>query len=162
MKITILSDIHDQTDNLARALEQSADSDLLICCGDLCSPFVMQDIGRGFANPIHVVFGNNDGDLFRHTAMAAKFPHITVHGEYFEETFGGLTFAVTHFDNIGRAIAKGGAFDVVCCGHNHQFEISNTGNTLLINPGEIYGGRSGHATFVVFDTATREARRVDL
>jgi len=162
MKIAILSDIHDQLDNLRRALKQSADCDVMICCGDLNSPFVARELGDGFPGPIHVVFGNNDGDRFRIAAVGSKFEQITFHGEYAELAFDRRTFAVQHFDNIGRALAKGDAFDVVCFGHNHQFELSRTGDTQVINPGEIFGQLSGSATFVKYDTASGQPTRIDL
>jgi len=162
MKIAILSDIHDEASHLARALEKARGADVLVCCGDLCSPFILQDLGRGFSGPVHVVFGNNDGDLFRMTGMATQFPQMILHGEYAELDFDGVSFSVNHFDHIGRSIAKGEKYDVVCFGHNHEFEISSVGKTLVINPGEVYGKRKGAATFVIYDTETRQATRVDL
>lgn len=162
MKIALFSDIHDHSGNLKKALAQIQDQDVLLCCGDLCSPFIVNQLGRGFAKETHIVFGNNDGDLFRMSNLARQFPHIQLHGEYVELTLGGLEFAINHFDNIGRGLAKGGAFDVVCFGHNHQYETAQIGKTRLINPGEIYGLRTGHATFALFDTESGEVQRVDL
>lgn len=160
MKVAILSDIHDQIPNLKKALAKAADTDALICCGDLNSPFIAKHLGEGYQRPIHVVFGNNDGDRFRIALNAAAFPQLTLHGEFAELEFDGRTFAVNHFDNIGRALAKGEAFDVVCFGHNHQFEITPQGRTLVINPGEIYGALTGEAGFVIYDTQTHTAERV--
>lgn len=162
MKIAILSDIHDHSGNLKKALAQIQDQDVLLCCGDLCSPFIVNQLGRGFTRDIHIVFGNNDGDLFRMTNLAQQYPHIQLHGEYVELTLGGLVFAINHFDNIGRGLAKGGAFDVVCFGHNHKYETAQIGKTRLINPGEIYGHRTGYATFALFDTVSGEVQRVDI
>jgi putative phosphoesterase len=162
MKVAIISDIHDQIPNLKNALGKAAGTDALICCGDLNSPFIVKVLGEGHPGPIHVVFGNNDGDRFRIALNAEAFPQITLHGEYAELELGGRTFAVNHFDNIGRGLAKGEAFDVVCFGHNHRFEISPQGGTLLINPGEIFGGLSGEAGFVIYDTDAHAAERVAL
>lgn len=162
MKIAILSDIHDNLDALANALEAAKSCEVLICCGDLNSPFVVKALGAGFAGPQHIVFGNNDADRFRITTIARDFPHINLHGEYAELEFGGLSFSVNHFDNIGRALAAGGQFDVVCFGHNHRHEVAQNGRTTFINPGEIYGRLSGKSTFVIFETATREASLISL
>ena len=162
MQIAILSDIHDNLPALRRALEKCQGADALICCGDLCSPFVARELGTGFDRPTHIVFGNNDGDPFRIASNAARFPQIQLHGEYVELDLGGKSFAINHFDNIGRALTRGGVFDVVCFGHNHKFEITHAGRTLVINPGEIFGGLTGHSTFVLYDTATGETTRVDL
>jgi len=160
MKLAIISDIHDHIPNLEKALPQAADCDALICCGDLNSPFVAKALGEGYRGPIHVVFGNNDGDRFRIAAIGSQFDQITFHGEYAELELDGKQFAIQHFDNIGRGLAKGEAFDVVCFGHNHQFELSKVGRTQIINPGEILGLLSGTATFVKYDTTTGEAEKI--
>jgi len=162
MKVAILSDIHDQLKNLRQALSRCKEVDVLICCGDLCSPFIAKELAQGFLKPIHIVFGNNDGDRFRIMGNGKKFCQLEFHGEYAELEIDGKTFSVNHFDDIGRALARGGVFDVVCFGHNHQFEISSVDKTTIINPGEIYGGLTGNATFALYDTETGEADRVDL
>ena len=160
MQIVILSDIHDNVWKLDAALAAVQSADAMICCGDLCSPFVVHQMARGFARPIHIVFGNNDGDLFRITANSHKYAHVQVHGELYRAEFGGRKFAVNHYDGIARAIAASGEFDVVCYGHNHVYQISRTGRTLAINPGAIMGSTFGPdgmrtdvaSTFVVYDT----------
>lgn len=162
MKVAILSDIHDNLPALRQALPRCQEAEVLICCGDFCSPFVSKALGAGFAKPIHAVFGNNDGDRFRLVSVAKGYSHLQFHGEYVELTLDGKTFSINHFDNIGRAIAKGGNYDVVCFGHNHQFEITPLGSSLIINPGEIYGGLTGHSTFVMYDTINAKAKRIEL
>jgi putative phosphoesterase len=162
MKLAILSDIHDNIAKLRSALASARDrgAETLICCGDLCSPFIAKELGQGFSGPIHIVFGNNDGDRFRTATNATKYSQLQFHGEYVELEIEGRRFAINHFDNIGRAIACGETFDVVCFGHNHQFEITQQGKTLVINPGEIYGMLTGQSTFVIYDTETGTAERV--
>ena len=158
MKIGVISDIHDNVWKLAGALERLRDADALICCGDLCAPFIVPQLAEGFAGPIHIVFGNNDGDRFRIAQNADRYNHLTLHGEFAALTLGGKRIAVHHFDDVGRLIAASGRYDVVCFGHNHRYEVGREGRTLVINPGEIMG-RSGVATYVVYDTETDEAAR---
>jgi putative phosphoesterase len=170
MQIAILSDIHDNVWKLAVALDAAQGTDALICCGDLCSPFIIHQIGRGFSKPAHIVFGNNDGDLFRITANARSYEHIRIHGELFRGEFGGQRFAVNHYDGIARTIAASGEFDVVCFGHNHVYEVARVGRTLAINPGAVMGatfaadGRRTDvaSTMVFYDTATCETRKLEL
>lgn len=162
MKVAILSDIHDNLPALKQVLQRCQSAEVLICCGDFCSPFVAAALGQGFTKPIHAVFGNNDGDRFRLAAAAAKFPLFHFAGEYVELELGGRTFSVNHFDNIGRAIAKGGQYDVVCFGHNHKAEITPAGKTLVINPGEVYGGLTGRSTFAIYDTESGKAECIEV
>ena len=159
MLLAVVSDIHDNLWNLAAAMEVIRTADALLCCGDLCSPFVIDELAKSGIN-VHVVFGNNDADLYRITAKALKKPNFEVHGEFFQQTFDGRRIAMNHFDYLARPIAKSGDFDVVCFGHNHEFEISREGTTLLINPGPIMGAKFSTgkwqdtpATFVLYDTA---------
>jgi putative phosphoesterase len=163
MRIAILSDIHDNLWNLAAAVRFVQDTELLICCGDLCSPFVIDELVK-FTNPIHIVFGNNDADLYRITSKALKKPACHVHGELFESTLDGQRFAVNHFDYLSRPMAKSGNYDVVCFGHNHELEIGREGSCVLINPGPIMGAKfsSGNwedvtPSFVIYDTGSRIA-----
>lgn len=162
MRIAIISDIHDNIPKLRSALAIVRDADAIICCGDLCSPFIIKELATAFDQDIHIVFGNNDGDPYRIAAGATGFPHVKIHGEFCELEFDGKRFAVNHFDNMGRPMSRSGAYDVVCFGHNHQFEISREGDTLVINPGEIYGQLTGNSTCAVYDTQTGEATRVDV
>ncbi|HEX7359421.1 MAG TPA: metallophosphoesterase family protein [Bryobacteraceae bacterium] len=163
MRIAIFSDIHDNLWNLAPAVHAVAGADALICCGDLCSPFVIDELGK-FHKDVHIVFGNNDADLYRITAKAMKTSRIRVHGELLQADFDGRRFAVNHFDYLARPMAKSGDYDVVCFGHNHEREIGREAGCLLINPGPIMGAKfsSGvwedvQPSFAVYDTAAHRA-----
>jgi len=166
MRIAVLSDIHDNVWKLDAALAGVQSADAMICCGDLCSPFIVHQLGRGFAAPIHIVFGNNDGDLFRITANARRYPHIQLHGEWFRGEFESRRVAAHHYDNVARAVAASGEFDLLCFGHNHVFEITRSGRTLALNPGAIMGAAFAAdgartdvpSTFAIYDTAAGQAQ----
>ena len=165
MRIAVLSDIHDNVWKLDGALKGVEDTGALICCGDLCSPFIIHQMGRGYAHPIHVIFGNNDADLFRITANARKYPQIQIHGEFLRGEFDGKRLAANHYDNIALAIAASNEFDVVCYGHNHLYDVRRVGRTLALNPGPIMGASFGpdairtdvFPTFLIYDTQTDQA-----
>lgn len=164
MQIAVLSDIHDNLWNLAAALQfLEGRAAVLLCCGDLCSPFVIDQLER-FRGDVHIVFGNNDADLFRITAKAAKLPQMHLHGELFEGTFENRHFAMNHYDTIARPLAASARYDVVCFGHNHELETARLGQTLLINPGPIMGAKftggrwqDTEPTFAIYDTASNRA-----
>jgi putative phosphoesterase len=158
MRIAILSDIHDNIWKLETLLG-SLEAEVVIFCGDFCAPFTLAQIAEGFSGPIHSVFGNNDGDLFLLARVASQFPHVKLHGEFAELTLDTRRVAVTHYPAMGRALAQGGVYDLVCHGHSHERVIEQEGNTLRVNPGEVMG-RFGTSTYAVYDTATGQAEFV--
>jgi putative phosphoesterase len=162
MRVAILSDIHDNIPKLRAALGGLKGVGAVLCLGDLCSPFIVKELGEGFRGPLHVVFGNNDGDRYRIAEVAKEYPHIQIHGEYADLEIDGRSFSLNHYDDIARAIAATGKHDVVCHGHSHRLVIERKGSTLVVNPGEIFGLLSGKSTFVIYDTQTGEAERVDV
>lgn len=152
-KIAIISDTHDNFTNLSRALEQihAAGADMLLHCGDLCAPFMVSRLAQGFAGPIHIVFGNNDGDGRLIQSIASKHPQVTLHGIYAEISNGNRTLAMIHYPEPARRIAASDAFDLVCYGHDHTQHLSAVGRTWLLNAGELMGLRS-KPTWATYDT----------
>jgi putative phosphoesterase len=169
MKIAILSDIHDNVWKLQKALDwitaPENTVEALMICGDLCSPFVLGMIQSRFQRPVHLVFGNNDGDTFRLTHLAGS--QVFIHGELAELTYyegelysgieeasdrQGLSIAVNHYHDIAEGLIQSGRYNVVCYGHNHKHRIAyydrasrkyvdrSSGDTILsINPGALMG-----------------------
>lgn len=143
MRLGILSDIHDNLWNLRVALDRMNEgADVLLCCGDLCSPFVMDELKK-FHGPVHVIFGNNDADLFRITKKSND--HVQVYGELFTAELAGRRVAANHFDYIARPMAQSGMYDLVCFGHNHRISNEKFGETLALNPGPVMGVAFGPA-----------------
>jgi hypothetical protein len=166
MKITVISDIHDNIWNLQKALAmpELQATEAMLFCGDLCSPFVLHLLGRGYSKPIHMVLGNNDGDVAAIIGNSKKYSNIHIHGEYFRSFLGGRSLAMNHYPEKARAIAENGGYDIVCYGHNHTaVNDEMVGNTLLINPGAIMGYHGGSlidipVTFLVVDTDLLKAK----
>jgi putative phosphoesterase len=159
MKIAILSDIHDNIWTLRSALNAMQDADVLICCGDLCSPFNVPLLAENFPNPIHFVYGNNDGDLFRITKNASRFSRFHIEGELFLTEMDGKKIVANHYDNIAMELTRSGVYDLVFFGHNHRYQVERFGKTLAINPGTLMGYspldmKEVPPTFVVYDTLT--------
>lgn len=161
MKIALFSDSHDQIAHLEAALVAArvAGAQLLLHAGDLCAPFMLDRLGRGFAGPIHVVFGNNDGDGRLLQTIATKHAHITLHGIYAEIDLPSTgqaparRLALIHYPEPARRIAQSGEFDLVCYGHNHQKHVEQLGRGWLVNPGELLG-MNGAPTWGLYDTHT--------
>jgi putative phosphoesterase len=160
VRIAILSDVHDNLWQLETLLAGLV-ADALIFCGDFCAPFTLAQIAQGFAGPVHVVFGNNDGDQFLLAQVAANFDHVTLHGQFAELELEGRKVAVTHYPQLGEALARGGVYDLVCHGHSHERVVEQVGETLRVNPGEVMG-RFGLSTYALYDTATGQAEIMDV
>jgi uncharacterized protein len=153
VKIAVLSDIHDRLDHLALVLAEVAQQGCEQLCflGDFCAPFSLAALAQGFAGPIHVVFGNNDGDVFLLCKVAQQHPHVTLHGPLAELELGGRKIALNHYPEISRRLAESQAYDAVFSGHDHQRYLYQIQRTLWANPGEIMG-RFGGVSYGIYDT----------
>jgi len=160
MKIGVISDVHDNIWALPEALSRLSDCEALLCLGDLCAPFTITEIAEGFPRPVHLVWGNNDGDKLLITRNAAAAGNVTIHGELAELEMDGRTIAMTHYPNIAAALARGETYDLVCHGHNHQRAVSQVGRTIQFNPGEVMG-RFGVRSVGVYDTGSGRAEIIE-
>lgn len=161
MLIAILSDIHDNIWQLDKVLARVTDGEALIFCGDFCAPFTLTQLGQTFKGPVHVVWGNNDGDKWLLTRNASALGNVQLHGELAELEIGGRKIAVNHYPHIARHLAESGSYDLVCYGHDHTALIDQIGRTLLVNPGEVMG-RFGRSTFAWYNTETGLAELVEV
>jgi len=158
MQVAVMSDIHDNIWWLKAALERIGDAgaEALAFCGDFCAPFTLKQIADGFSGPAHCVFGNNDGDKWFLSRIAAGADHVTLHGELAELTLGERRIAVNHYPAIARGLAASGHYDAVFFGHSHERHLAWVKDTLLLNPGEMMG-RFGAPTYALYDTDTGQA-----
>lgn len=163
MKVIICSDIHDNIWNLATAIEQwrGMQAGALCFLGDFCAPFTLRQLAEGFAGPVHVVFGNNDGDEYLLTKIAASFPHVKLHGVFAELELDGCPIALHHYPEVAQGLAQSGKYRAVFSGHDHLRYVRGNAATLWANPGEIMG-RFGQPSFGVYDTADGSFAHVEL
>ncbi len=156
MKLALISDTHDHVHNLQRALPALQQADAILHCGDICSPFTLKRLAEGVqGKPVHVVWGNNDGDRRMLAVIAAQAGNVILHGEFADFEIEGFRIAMSHYPEVARAVAASQQHDLVCYGHDHQAFEGRVGATLLVNPGELAGVLTGRATWVLLDTAQR-------
>jgi putative phosphoesterase len=149
MKLAVLSDSHDNIWKLDQALPELAQADAVLHCGDLCSPFMIKRLAEGVGEtPIHVVWGNNDGDQFTIGRVAREFKQVTLHGDLAAFELGDVPVAANHYPEIAEGLAASGEFDIVCYGHNHTQKQEKIGGCLLLNPGELMG-MNGASTIAI-------------
>jgi putative phosphoesterase len=159
MVIGILSDTHDNLDNLKKAIDifQANNVEHIIHAGDYTSPFtyrVMKHFTGGFTG----IFGNNDGDkvLLNNVYQGRIFtqPHIFRLHE--------RKIVVMHEPGVVDALADSGHFDLVIYGHTHEPVIKRVKNTLVVNPGEVAGWLYGKPSAAVMNLETMEAEILNL
>lgn len=151
MKIGILSDTHDHIDHTRAVLEVFEKQEVckIIHCGDFCSPFMIPLFEN---RDIHVIFGNNDGDLFNIQKKAEQFG-VHLEGDFWDTEIRHKKIAVYHgtYQGITDALIASGIYDIVITGHTHTFvfEECKAGKCYHINPGSVNGfGNPGTAVIV--------------
>jgi putative phosphoesterase len=164
MLIGIMSDAHDSVQGVKDALSVFSQKgvSMVLFAGDMvgsgnCYAF------EGLGLPLKLVYGNNDGDR-----VGLQRDFARVGGEYLGD-FGeveadGLKIALMHGTDepLVKAVVASEIYDVVVRGHNHCAEVTHYGNTLLVNPGEIWGYLTGLSSVAILDTTDLEAEIIEL
>jgi len=162
MVLGVLSDSHDNIWKLDLALPHLCKAQVILHCGDLCSPFVVKRMASGLrGRQIHIVWGNNDGDPLAIAGLARAHAHVHLHGQLAELTFNGCRVAVNHYPPIALGLAKSGSYDLVCYGHDHHAKMEEVGDCILLNPGELMG-LEGKSMMALYDTESRLAEYIEL
>ena len=162
MKICILSDSHDNREYLEAAVRAAsvAGAEAVLHCGDVVAPSTLEVI-LPFGLPVHVIHGNNTGDLYMLGRIASRAAdQVHYYGQDAGISLGGRRIFMVHYPHYARAMATTGDWDLVCCGHDHTLNIEIIDNiagkqTLLVNPGTV-GGIKAPATYVMADLETME------
>ncbi len=162
MKICIVSDSHDHREPLAAAVAEgkALGAQAVLHCGDLVTPSTLHAI-LGFGLPIHLIHGNNTGDLFNLSRFAQE-PGSLLHyyGQDASLVLAQRRIFMVHFPHYAKAMALTGDYDLVCNGHEHRAVVERIRNVkgeevLRIDPGTV-AGVSAPATYVFGDLQTME------
>ena len=159
MKIALMSDSHDNMDALYKAVEycNREKVDHVLHAGDLVAPFVSRALKKLQA-PLTIVYGNNDGERLGLNAMFKGMIFDPPH----EITIDNRKVLMLHAPIVLDDLRNSGKYDLVLYGHIHEIEISETNNTLVVNPGEVCGWLTGKSTMAIWDTKTNKATLVEL
>jgi putative phosphoesterase len=169
MKICILSDSHDHIPLLEAAVKAAKGEgvEAVLHCGDVVAPSTLHCLDK-FNLPVHVIHGNNTGDLYTLGQLASRDENnIHYHGMDAAVELAGRNIFLVHYPHYARAMAATGDWDLVCCGHSHRISIERIENikgsvTHLVNPGTIGGVGKSAATYILadLDNMTFEPREV--
>jgi putative phosphoesterase len=152
-----MADTHDRLPTLDSALEvfRRAGVDAVVHAGDMVAPFAAQRLVR-FPGPVHVVYGNNDGERAGLQKVLPKIQDgpLKLH-------LGGRRIVVHHFIDWLRAEDLAEA-EVVVSGHTHEVVNKTQGGQLILNPGECCGWVHGRCTVAILNTEGPSAEVIAL
>lgn len=163
MKIGLISDTHDNIQNIRKAVRKFNDKhvDVVIHAGDFVNPIAVESLA---GVTLVGVLGNNDTDIVGLTSIFDKI-HAELKGEIFEKVYDRMRFAVYHGTSLAKKeqLIKSGKYDVFIYGHTHRKDNKQIGTTRVINPGTAKGWFFGlFATIAVFDTSSRKLEFINL
>ncbi|HCQ31708.1 TPA: hypothetical protein DIU27_05005 [Candidatus Collierbacteria bacterium] len=144
MLIGIISDTHDNLQGLKKAIQIFKENkvEMLIHCGDWCSPFTLEFFDRemeGFNIPVKSVIGNNHGDIKRIIVSNHRMKNPiewpkTVTLKLDIDNKKTIIYHGDDFD-ILNALIDCQKYDIIFTGHLHRVRNEVVGKTLIINPG---------------------------
>lgn len=191
MKIGIISDTHDDVENVQSAIEifNTEKVTHVIHAGDYIFPGIVLEFKKLDAKLIGVL-GNNDGERVH---LLKNFLSIggELKGELGEVVLDGVLFGIYHGtdEQIKKKLVDSGKYDVVITGHTHRIEMpsaystiktndekqqdgnkiqKNGGTTLVLNPGTAHrkvdtiSGAFKEGGLIIFDTETKGYKFVSL
>lgn len=163
MKIGLISDTHDNIDNILKAVREfnSRQVDIVLHAGDFVSPIAVES----FAGIKLVgILGNNDTDIRGLTSAFDKI-HGELKAEIYEGEYDGVKLVIYHGTISSKRdfLIKSGKYNLVIYGHTHRKTTNTIGRTMVVNPGTAKGWIFGfYATIAIFDTSTRNIEFVNL
>ncbi len=179
MKIGIISDTHDDIENVQEAIQifNQNKVEYVILAGDYIFPGIIKEFSKLNAKLIGV-FGNNDGER---NGILKSFIDINgeLKGEIGDIEIDNIKFGIYHGTDkeIKERIISNKRYDILICGHTHKREPNSSGkiekdnnkNTLILNPGSAHrkstslsGAFSEIGRILLFDTQSKKYEFVDL
>lgn len=159
MKIAIMSDVHDCTENMLLALHSAKEQGCqrIFYLGDIVESSTLSLMLDEWQLPADIVFGNNEYDLTAHRSIAQRYANCIHHGYEADLMVDGRNIYFTHLPYHATTKVGSGQYHAVFYGHTHVAEQSVLQGTLLVNPGEV-GGVRRPPGFAVYDTELNDVR----
>ncbi len=155
MKIAIISDIHDQIENLTWAMNEFNNENIshIFALGDYSSAYIVERL-QVKNTSVHAVWGNCDGDkqsMIR--ASTTENKNISfANGNFDTVEIEDKKYFITHFPAIAEHAATTLEYDAVFHGHTHYMRNEKIGNIPIINPGKLAMYPHNEISIAIFDT----------
>jgi putative phosphoesterase len=166
MKYAIISDSHDNYYNLAKALEEIKKRGVTVGfhLGDICAPPMLDILAKETSIKWYFVWGNCDGArslmLLRNKGNE-NFDFAPESHRELELPEGKIFLA--HFPILAENAAASGKYRAAFYGDNHQKKTETLQNkTLLANPGEIAGTKTGQPSFGIWNPDNNSCEIINL
>jgi hypothetical protein len=136
MKIALISDTHDNCDNIREAVRiaNREQCELLLHCGDIVSPFAVFHLGK-FLGEVRAIFGNNDGEI-----LGLERSFVKIGGEIspppLQLRLAGRSVLMLHDPLFLKELSQSQNYDFIFYGHLHHEDHRIVGKTLIMSPGD--------------------------
>lgn len=162
MKIAIISDIHDNLENLKKCLDlcKSENIDQIICCGDVTNVETLNFLSSHFENTIRLVRGNME--IYEDEELL-QFKNIEYYGRVGRFDILGKKIGFCHEPFLFDKVLELGRCEIVFYGHTHKPWIEKKKGVQFVNPGTL-GAVFQKATFSIWDSekGTLDLKILDL
>lgn len=162
MKIAIISDVHDNLQNLKKVLDYCALNKIekIICCGDLASIETLEYLNDNFVGEIYFTFGNMDNDYLQNYFFKNnEFKKTKIFKKEGEIEIDKHKIAFVHFPRIAKGLCRSGRYNLVFYGHTHKPWEEKINDCKMLNPGTV-AGQFFPATFAVWETENEKFKLV--
>lgn len=166
MKIGIISDIHDNVENLEWAVKkiQELQVDKVFALGDYSSPYIVERLGL-IGVPIAAVWGNNDGDKITMLRVVQTDENNLIKFErdvFAEIKYDGELYFIAHYALLAENAAMSGKYKAVFHGHTHKQREEILNSTLIVNPGKLASYPKGVISFAIYDTKSGSVKFMEM
>lgn len=161
MKISIISDIHNNLANLKRVLDYCEKNKIqkIICCGDLANMETLDFLNDNFSGVIYYTFGNMDDGQLREYELEGKYKKTIIFKKFGEVEIGNKHIAFVHYSDVTKQLCESGKYDFVFYGHTHKPWVAfvetmadqRPKKCTILNPGNV-ANEIYPPTFAVWET----------
>ncbi|MDR3575888.1 MAG: metallophosphoesterase family protein [Anaerolineaceae bacterium] len=163
MQIGILSDTHNNSENLQAALQifKQKSIRILFHCGDVTRVEIAPLLAE-----FRVIYLAGNGDVLWGEIRQSLL-------QMNSESFGGLVYrgeidgvkiaaSHGHMEGAVDGLAGSGEYDYVFCGHSHRHKDVQVGKTRIINPGALGGLKAEPRSICILELSSGLAEFVTL
>jgi hypothetical protein len=137
--VGIISDIHDNLPNLAKALNYFKVSKIkrLICCGDIGSEETLVYLVENFSGQIWSVLGNADAEQIEYQKFKDKFDNLNLFESTGQFAIEGKQILIVHEPWRYEKYLDNPEIEYIFYGHSHKPWQETQNNKIILNPGNV-------------------------